>query len=150
VLRVLRVLRFERCVLRVAFCFCLLRLMYTYRGTILKTLDFLDSRKPPIPPPLTPLARIIGADGWIHKKWFRVKVHLWNKCIKSGVSKASFCVPSWSSMKVQSWAFLRFGLFLWGHLIPSDGSILRFFAFWFVFVRREMSATDPSGEPKNV
>ena len=56
------------------------------------------------------------------------------KCIKSGVSKASFCVPSWSSMKVQSWAFLRFGLFLWGHLIPSEGSILRFFAFWFVFV----------------
>ena len=63
-----------------------------------------------------------------------MKVHFWKKCIKSGVSKASFCVPSWSSMKVQSWAFLRFGLFLWGHLIPSEGSILRFFAFWFVFV----------------
>ena len=100
----------------------------------LKTLQFLDSRKPPIPPPLTPLAGIIEADGWSYKKWFRVKVHFWKKCIKSGVSKASFCVPSWSSMKVQSWAFLRFGLFLWGHLIPSEGSILRFFVFWFVFV----------------
>ena len=100
----------------------------------LKTLQFLDSRKPPIPPPLTPLAGIIEADGWSYKKWFRVKVHFWKKCIKSGVSKASFCVPSWSSMKVQSWAFLRFGLFLWGHLIPSEGSILRFFAFWFVLV----------------
>ena len=77
---------------------------------------------------------IIEADGWSYKKWFRVKVHFWKKCIKSGVSKASFCVPSWSSMKVQSWAFLRFGLFLWGHLIPSEGSILRFFVFWFVFV----------------
>ena len=100
----------------------------------LKTLNFLDSRKPPIPPPLTPLAGIIEADGRSYKKWFRVKVHVWKKCIKSDVSKASFCVPSWSSMKVQSWAFLRFGLFMWGHLIPSEGSILRFFAFWFVLV----------------
>ena len=80
------------------------------------------------------MVRIIEADGWSHKKWFRVKVHFWKKCIKLRVSTASFCVPSCSSMKFQSWAFLRFGLFLWGHLIPSEGSILRFFAFWFVFV----------------
>ena len=61
--------------------------------------------------------RIIEADGWSHKKWFRVKVHFWKKCIKSRVSNTSFCVLSASSVEFQSGAFMHFGLFLWGLLM---------------------------------
>ena len=68
-------------------------------------------------------AAIIDADGWSYKKWFRVKVHFWKKCIKSGVSNTSFCVRSSSSVKFQSGAFLHFWLFLCGLLMPSEGAL---------------------------
>ncbi len=49
-----------------------------------------------------------------------------------------FCEAIWFRVKVQSWAFLHFGLFLWGLLTPSEGAVwvvlcwmaLNFFLLW--------------------
>ena len=34
-----------------------------------------------------------------------------------------FCEAIWFRVKVQSWDFLHFGLFLWGLLTPSEGAV---------------------------